>query len=259
MLERREIILDKLEQEGKVSVNELSELLNCSKVTIRSDIRMLEEENKLVRVHGGAVKREENFPKYRAKSIYRNVEEKKAIAACAYHFIEDQDTLIIDDASSSFYLALYIKAHPEKHLAVVTNSLLVANELADVEHVDLLMIGGYVGGRLAATLGEAAAEAISKVHVDKAFIGVHGINFDCGLTSLATPQKQIKQAILKTTDQVYVLADSSKFDNGFMTVICPFDKIKKIITDSKISEEQRMKAAKNNVCLVVASPLASSN
>ncbi len=252
MLERREMILDLLEQEGKVSVNELSEMMNCSKVTIRSDIRALEEEDKLVRVHGGAVKKEENFPKYRAKSIYRHVEEKRSIAACAYRFINDQDTIIIDDASSSFYLALYIKSHPEKHIGVVTNSLLVANELADVEYVDLLMIGGYVGGRLAATLGEAAAEEISRIKVDKAFIGVHGINFDCGLTSLATPQKQIKQAILKTTDQVYVLADSSKFDNGYLSVICPFNRIHKIITDSGVSEELRLRAAKSNVPLVVA-------
>ncbi len=252
MLERRKKILDLLEQEGRVDVNELSEILNCSKVTIRSDIRALEEENQLVRIHGGAVKKEENFPKYRAKSIYRHVEEKKAIAACAYEFIQDQDTIIIDDASSSFYLALHIKAHHEKHIGVVTNSLLVANELADVDHVDLLMIGGYVGGRLAATLGEAAAEEVGRIHVDKAFMGVHGINFDAGLTSLATPQKQIKQAILKTTDKVYVLADSSKFDNGFLSIICPFSEIHKIITDRHATEEQRLRAAKNNVPLVIA-------
>ncbi len=253
MLERREMILDMLEQEGKVSVDAMSRALNCSKVTIRSDIRALELEGKLVRVHGGAMKKDEGFPKYQAKSIYRHVEEKRAIAACAYQFIEEQDTIILDDASSSFYLALYIKAHPEKHLAIVTNSLLVANELADVEHVDLLMIGGYVGGRLAATLGEAAADEIRRLHVDKAFMGVHGINFDCGLTSLATPQKQIKQAIIESTDQVYVLADSSKFDNGFLTVICPFSDVHKIITDKGVTEEQRLKAAKAGVPLVVAS------
>lgn len=71
-------------------------------------------------------------------------------------------------------MALHIKQHPEKHVAIVTNSLLVGNELEGVKHVELYMIGGYVGGHLAATMGEAAVANMAQFHVDKAFIGVHG-------------------------------------------------------------------------------------
>ena len=95
--------------------------------------------------------------------------------------------------------------------AVVTNSLLVGNELAAVRHVELYMIGGHVGGHLAATMGDAAIENMEKFHVDKGFIGVHSINFDVGLTSIATPQMQVKRAIFEASKQVFVLADSSKF------------------------------------------------
>ena len=131
--------------------------------------------------------------KYSAESIYRNTERKKKIAACAYEFIEDRDTIIIDDASSSFYLAVHIRQHPEKRLAVVTNSLLVGNELAGVSHVELYMVGGHVGGHLAATMGDDALSNIELFHVDKGFIGIHSINFDVGLTSIATPQMQVKR------------------------------------------------------------------
>ena len=79
--------------------------------------------------------------------------------------------------------------------AAVTNSLLVGNELAAVRHVELYMIGGHVGGHLAATMGDAAIENMEKFHVDKGFIGVHSINFDVGLTSIATPQMQVKSDI----------------------------------------------------------------
>lgn len=253
MEERRRAILQKLNDKGKVRVTDLSRELECSEVTIRSDIKSMESEGLLKRTHGGAVKLEKaSARKYQAESIYRYTERKKKIAACAYEFINDRDTIIIDDASSSFYLALHIKEHPEKRLAVVTNSLLAGNELAGAEHVELYMVGGHVGGHLAATMGDAAVQNMEQFRVDKAFIGVHGINFDVGLTSIATPQMQVKRAILKSTQEVYVLADSSKFGGGYLSVICPIREVYKIITDGEVTRENIKKAQELKVPLVIA-------
>ena len=114
MEERRQAILRKLEEKGSVRVAELSKELGCSEVTIRNDIKNMDQEGLLKRTHGGALQIDsKTVRKYSAESIYRNVERKKQIAACAYAFIEDRDTIIIDDASSSFYLAAYIKEHPD--------------------------------------------------------------------------------------------------------------------------------------------------
>lgn len=253
MEERRQEILREIELKGKVKVSELSEKFGCSEVTIRNDIKNMDAEGQVLRIHGGAMKvKADTARKYSAESIYRNTESKKKIAACAYEFIEDRDTIIIDDASSSFYLAVHIKQHPEKNLAVVTNSLLVGNELANVNHVELYMVGGHVGGHLAATMGDTAISNIEQFHVDKGFIGIHSINFDVGLTSIATPQMQVKRAILKATKQVYVLADSSKFGGGYVSVICPIHDVYKIITDDKVSGEYIRKAQQMEVPLVIA-------
>ncbi len=251
--ERRRAILRELEACGKVRVAELSQSMNCSEVTIRNDIKNMEQEGLLRRTHGGAIRLEkEDHRKYRAESIYRHMDRKRQIAACAYEYIEDRDTIIIDDASSSFYLALHIREHPEKQLAVVTNSLLVGNELAGVRHVELYMIGGHVGGHLAATMGESALHNMEQFHVDKGFIGVHSIHFDVGLTSIATPQMQVKRAILKAASQVFVLADSSKFGGGYVSVICPVKQVHRIITDSRISSEYIRQAEKEQIPLVIA-------
>lgn len=253
MEERRRAILSELEEKGKVRVADLSEEFGCSEVTIRNDIKNMDQEGLLKRTHGGAVKLEKHsVRKYTAESIYRHVDRKKRIAASAYEFIEDRDTIIIDDASSSFYLAVYIKQHPEKRVAVVTNSLLVGNELAGVNHVELYMVGGHVGGHLAATMGDAALHNMEQFHVDKAFIGVHSINFDVGLTSIATPQMQVKRAILKAAEKVYVLADSSKFGGGYLSVVCPIRDVYKIITDNEVSREDIKKAQEMEVPLVIA-------
>ncbi len=253
MEERRQAILKELEKKGKVRVSDLSRTLNCSEVTIRSDIKAMHEEGLLKRIHGGAVRLESSLAKkYGTESIYRNADRKEAIARRAYEYIEDGDTIIIDDASTSFYLALYIKGHPEKRIAVVTNSLLTGNELAGVGHVELYMIGGYVGGHLSATMGEAALENMESFHVDKGFIGVHGINYEAGLTSIATPQMQVKRAILKASREVYVLADSSKFGGGYLSVICPISQVHKIITDDQVSRENIEIAKELKIPLVIA-------
>lgn len=253
MKERRMAILRELEEKGKVRVADLSKEYGYSEVTIRSDIKNMEQEGLLIRTHGGAIRIEkEEMTKYSAESIYRNTDKKKKIAAYAYEFVEDQDTIIIDDASGSFYFAQHIKNHPEKRVAIVTNSLLVGNELSGLKHVDLYMLGGTVGGRIAATMGEETIQNIEKFRVDKAFIGVHGINFDVGLTSIASPQMQVKKAILKSANKVYVLADSSKFGGGYVSVICPLRDVHKIITDSEVAKEYIRKAESMGIPLVVA-------
>ncbi len=253
MLERRKLILEALEEHGKVRVSELSEDLRCSEVTIRNDIKIMDKEGVLLRTHGGAIKIEDSTSrKYNVESIYKKQSQKRAIAASAYEFIKDRDTIIIDDASTSFYLAKYIKEHSEKKIAIVTNSLLVGIELAQVKHVQLFMIGGQVGGTLSATLGETAVNGLREIKVDRAFIGVHGINFDVGITSVGSPQMQVKKAILKSAEEVYVLADSSKFNGGYLQVICPLKDIYKVITDGKVKSEHVTQAAKMGVSMVVA-------
>ena len=128
----------------------------------------------------------------------------------------------------------------------MTNSLIAGNELAGVGHVELFMIGGYVTGHLAATRGDAAIQNMSKFHVDKAFIGVHSINFNVGLTSIATPQMEVKKAIIKAAEKVYVLADSSKFGGGYLSVICPTNEVYKIITSPEYYNP-KTRVIKNNI------------
>ncbi len=253
MEERRNEILKELDRKGKVKVTDLSKEFGCSEVTIRNDIKAMDIEGLLKRTHGGAVKVEtaETERKYSAETIYRNVTQKKQIAEAAYDFLDDRDTIIIDDASTSFTLP-GSKNHPEKRIAVVTNSLITGNELAGVGHVELVHDRRICNGHLAATMGDVAIQNMSKFHVDKAFIGVHSINFNVGLTSIATPQMEVKKAIMKAAEKVYVLADSSKFGGGYLSVICPTNEVDKIITDDGVSKEDIQKAKELDIPLVIA-------
>ncbi len=260
MRERQQKILDILNQEERISVEALSERFGCSKVTIRNDIRALAEQGLLERTHGGAMRKGSSDAVPAADgdtfllpgtmgNLGRKQDEKRRIAAKAYEYIEENDTIILDDSSACYYLAVHISNHPEKQVAVLTNSLASSVVLSGLSHVYLYLIGGQVGGSLPATMGEQTIDGFHNVHVDKAFISVHSINFKVGLTSIGTPQMQIKRAIFQTTDKVYVLADSSKFGAGYLEVVCPLKEVHRVITDDGLKQRYVESAEKENIPL----------
>ena len=252
MLERREKILEMIRTRDRVNVRDLADCFMCSEVTIRTDLREMEKEGLLERTHGGAVRKKNVFPNYRPGNIYRNAGMKEKIAACAFRLIRARETIILDDSTACFYLALEIRRHPEKPLAVVTNSLLAGSELAGLPHVDIYVVGGTIGGHVPATFGKSAADDIRRFTVDRAFIGVYGISFEAGITAVADPQMQMKQAILETTEDITVLADSNRFGGGYFSVVCPISRISRIVTDSGVSGDCVQKAAAGNIPLIIA-------
>lgn len=253
MIERRRKILDIVRERGFIKITELSELLNCSEVTLRSDIRQLDQDGLLLRTHGGAMRvEEEQTLAYNKEKLSKDADKKIEIANTAYNLIENEDTIIIDDATTSFYLTHSIKANPGKNITIVTNSLLVAMELLGQRHVNLFMVGGQISTEMAATMGDLAISSLEGFHVNKAFIGVHGLNFKLGITSIGSIQMQVKKSIIHSADEVIVLADSSKFGGAYLSVICPMERISKVITDQSISPEYVAVAKENNVHLIIA-------
>lgn len=249
MLKNRiEFILQELEEKGSVRVADLGKQLNCSEVTIRNDIQKLEEKGLLFRTHGGATKLgAQVVVTYNAGNVFNYADKKQRIAERAYKYIEDRDTIIMDDASISYYLAKCMKENAAKHIVVITNSLVAAGVLADVNHIDLFFLGGQVGGKLAATMGDITIRNLEYCHADKAFISAHGINFDVGITSIDSPQMQVKKAILNAAKDIFLLADSHKFGGGYVLAVCPLSRISRIITDNEIDKEYINRAKRDGL------------
>jgi DeoR/GlpR family transcriptional regulator of sugar metabolism len=247
---RMEHILQELEEKGNVRVSDLSKKLECSEVTIRNDIQKLEDKGLLSRTHGGATKLGGQVAVvFNAGNVYKSADKKQRIARKAYEYIEDRDTVILDDGSISYYLAMCIKNDASKHVVVITNSLVAAGILADIHYVDLFLLGGQVGGKLAATMGDVTIRNLEECHADKAFISAYGINFDVGITSIDSPQMQVKKAILKAAKEVTLLVDSSKFGGGYVLAVCPLSRMERIITDDEIDRAYVDRAKKDNVVL----------
>ncbi len=233
--ERTEYILRCIEEYGMVYVTKLSSELNCSEVTIRNDIRKLDQQGLLKRVHGGAEKcQEELSVQFHPGECYWNKKEKAAIAARAYTYINSRDSIIIDDSTTCYYLAKLIRSNTDKHIIIVTNSILVAAELSTAKHVELYVLTGHVNGSPPAALDNFTIEALRQFSVSKAFIGTNGINIEKGLASLGTTQRDIKKAIVHSTNELYVLADHTKFDGSNLFYVCPMSDVTRVITDRQV-------------------------
>lgn len=239
--QRSRYILQELDKRGSVKVKKLSEELQCCELTIRRTLQGLEQEGLLKRVHGGAVKTGNNFVKNQIKEmIYSNTYEKMEIARYAYELLKDGDTILLDDASTCMHVAGIIKNENKKKLAIVTNSILIAMELMEVETVTLVMLGGEIAKNLAATEGITTLSCLDALKIDKAFIGVNGVDSERGITVIGYPQKLLKMKMKEISSQFYVLADSSKFEKIYLSELCGINEVTGIIT----STEGRVKYCK---------------
>lgn len=250
--ERLEIIIDEVQTNGIVKVAEISRRMGCSEVTIRNDIRKLDQQGVLKKTYGGAVRKENGLSvEFIPGEFYLNSDKKYRIAKKAYEYIEDGESIIIDDSTTGYYLARYIKEHTEKHVAVVTNSLLSGAELTSAKHVELFVLGGHVIGNPPASLDNITVSAMGQFHVNKAFVGVNGINLKVGLTSMGTPQMDVKREMIRMSGQTFVIADSSKFGSRNLFTVCPMDAVYKVITDTEIKKEYIQMARNLNIAMDV--------
>lgn len=250
---RLEYIIGELEEKNYVKVNSLKEKLQVSEVTIRHDLNTLAERGLLKRTHGGAVKIGENvYKNYTKESVYKNVNNKVMIASCAYQFIQNGDTVAIDDSSTCLYLAKKIKEREDKHLTVVTNSVLVATELMNAKKVAVYLVGGQMSGNLESTMGDMTERGFMEFSIDKNFFSTNGVDFYSGISVIGYPQMKIKKAMIKSAKENYLLADSRKFGQKYLSVVGNMEQMTNVITDKEIDEEYRKMAFFRQITITIA-------
>lgn len=232
--ERHQLILQKLQETGRVNVQELSMQMKVSEVTIRKDLKLLEDKKLLFRTHGGGSK---TNPYTNDKPVSEkealNAEEKHRIAKVAAEMVGDNDSIII--ASGTTMLALARSLNPERHLTVITSALNVALELSAHQNIDVLQLGGQIRQNSSSVMGPYAEQILADVSCSILFLGVDGIDLEMGLTTTSLMEARLNQKMISAVQTTVVLADSSKFGRRGLGKICSLDHIEHIITDDGIA------------------------
>jgi len=231
--ERQRAILEKVRREGKVSVEALAESFHVSAPTVRADLGLLETRRLLRRTHGGAIAWETTLyePPYAERERARQL-EKARIGAAAAARVRDHETVILDAGTTTYEIAVRLKERVG--LTVVTNSLEAAWELMDAPpgHVETIVIGGHVHARRRATLGPLAADFLSSLQVDRAFLGVNGVHPEFGYSVVDFDAAHVKQAMAARAREVVVVADSSKHGASAFACVGPLSLAHVLVTET---------------------------
>ncbi len=156
---RRNAILQKLRQVGRVTVSQLSAEFGATEVTIRNDLSALEQDGYLMRVQGGAILPHISQTDLNTDRSIPFYAQKMAIAEAVANMIQDGDTLFINSGTTTACLANALK---KKHnIKIVTNSLAVANALGDISNLRVTLLGGDINARYGFTYGSIAQELLS--------------------------------------------------------------------------------------------------
>ena len=229
-LERRNLILEKLQEEKKVVVNELSQLYNVSEETIRRDLDKLDRDGLATKSYGGAVINENtniDMPFNIRKK--RNVSGKQKIAEIIEGLIDDGDHIILDASTTAVFIAKAIKQ--KEHLTVITNSIEIIIELSDVSEWNIVSSGGSLKEGYLALVGPRAVEGLSAFNVEKAIMSCKGIDVEKGITDGNEQFSQAKQVMMKAANTSILAVDSSKFGTVAFSKVCEAQDVDIIVTD----------------------------
>lgn len=235
-VERRNLILDKIQKNRKVIVSELSKEFDVSEETIRRDLDKLSEEGHVIKSYGGAVINDKgsiDLPfNVRKKS---NPQGKQKIAQLVKREIADGDHIILDASSTAVFIAKDIKE--KENLTVITNSIENLIELSDVQGWDIISTGGNLDVKSMALVGKKVFDSLKCYNADKLFFSCKGLDFDKGVTDSNSELGNIKQEMIASARKVYLVVDSSKFEQVAFANICSINKLHVVITDKKPSQQ----------------------
>lgn len=238
---RKEELLSLLQEEKVLKVTEIAKKLNVTNMTVRRDLQELEDQGLLTRIHGGAkliTNQTLSFSELsHIEKQQMNLEEKQQIAKIVANQIEDGDTIFIGSGTTLELVYDYLTVN---HAKIITNSFHVFEKFKTDTRFELVLIGGSYRAKTGAFVGTIANDFVSSIYVQKAFIGVNGIN-ELAVFNSNEDEGLTQRFILDSAQRKYIVADESKFDKQDFYRFYQLDKIDVLITNQRTPEDKLKK------------------
>jgi DeoR family transcriptional regulator, aga operon transcriptional repressor len=234
--ERQQRLLRYIEQQQRITVNQIVAQFDVSLATARRDLEILADQGKVQRVHGGAIAMRQASPE--PPILQRAAEqtsEKVRIGQAAADLIHAGETVFLSSGTTVLEVARQLR--DKRGLTVITNSLLVVNELADVSDITVICLGGMLRHSEMSLIGHITELALSELRAEKVIIGIRAIDPENGLTSGYLPETMTDRAILKIGREVIVVADHTKCGTSATAFVAPITAVHRLITDTGTSQD----------------------
>jgi DeoR/GlpR family transcriptional regulator of sugar metabolism len=244
--QRRQEILQAV-RSGTAHVGELAVAFGVSEMTVRRDLRDLERDGKLTRVHGGAVRvaREPSF----AEVVVERLDLKDRIGAAAAGLIEDGQTIMLDIGTTTLQFARHLRG---RRLTVITSNLAAYEELLPETSIELVLLGGTVRRNYRSLVGVLAEDALRQLRADVAFLGASGVEEDLSIVDTTMVEVPIKRAMLASAARSVLLVDSAKFGMRGVVRVCGPEDLDVVVTDAEAPVEVRRALDRAGVEVIAA-------
>lgn len=234
---RRETILDILKDEGKVKVTELSKKFGISEVTIRNDLTELEREGLIRRVRGGAVGTQKAYFNMSLNDrMNMQRAQKKLIAKKVASFVNEGDTLMIISGTTTYYISKELA--DIKNITVITNSLIIAQELSFYKYINVILLGGNLDAQYQFTYGNDTINQLQKYRADMMIASVDGISAEKGMTTYHYLESEVTKQMTLRSNRVLVAADYTKIGREGFAYIDSIDNADILVTDEKAQQKE---------------------
>jgi DeoR/GlpR family transcriptional regulator of sugar metabolism len=245
-IDRRAQLLDRLNEEGRASVDALARDLGVTPSTIRRDLARLAADGALVRTYGGA---SVGSPVPGRDTLDPRLRAKRAIGAAASALVEDGQTIAISSGTTALELARRLV---DRRLTVITNALDVADVLLDEPGIELVVLGGVVRHGMHSMLGHLAELSLRELRADTLFMGIGALSAEHGLMNDTIPEILTDRALRRAARTCVVLADSSKLGAVAPAYVFGIDEVDVLVTDSDADPAEVAALEARNVRVVVA-------
>lgn len=239
MQQRRQKIAEFINREGQITFSQLKEAFpGTSEMTLRTDLKSLDESGAIVRIHGGAksigtVAGTDGFLSMR---VVRNQELKRQIARKAIDLLPGRSCVFLDSGSTAMLLARYIPDEPRQ---IFTSGLSCATEMASLKLPAIHVIGGNLNRYSLSVSGSRSIVELQSYNFDICFLGVTSFHPTLGYCCEGQEDCMLKQTALARSVYTVALVDSTKFGHRNACCICPPDGVDAVVTDDGISQEYR--------------------
>lgn len=228
-------LLDYIKIKINVSTIELSKEFGVSESSIRRALTRLEDKKLIKRYHGGAhyinTSGNQDGVEFRKE---KNWKQKQKIAEKASKIISDNSTIILLGGTTVCAMCHFIK---NKKLTVITNSLIVLEELKQEKNIKIILLGGVYNSKESELGGTLTHSGMKHIRADYLFSGAMYFDEKQGATTEDIESVELYRACIASSNQVYILADSSKFKGSGTAVTAYYDEINVLITDFGIDEQ----------------------
>jgi len=230
-IERQEQLLRFVQLRQRVTVDEILQEFGVSAATARRDLDVLENQGSIQRFHGGAKSVQQAPPERPVLGrTSTQLEAKSRIALAASDLVNDGETIFLGSGTTVLEVARHL--HGKQGLTVITNSLLVLNELSTDTAITVVGLGGMLRHSEMSMIGHITQQALEEIRVQKIMIGIRAIDVQHGLTNDYLPETLTDRAILDKSDQIIIVADHSKCGRVSTAFLAPVTAVQTLITDT---------------------------